>query len=80
MLRHTTLRFAERNFGKAVAKAYGGHSDRFSSANDICTTASIEEVARVLVLLIGDPLSSSQPLIEGYGRQARYDFLPLSFA
>ena len=44
--RHTTLRFVERNFGKAVAKVYGGHSDRFSSANDIYTAASIEEVAR----------------------------------
>lgn len=53
--RHTTLRFVERNFGKAVAKAYGGHSDRFSSANDIYTTASVEEVARALVLLTGEP-------------------------
>ncbi|MFQ6330087.1 tyrosine-type recombinase/integrase [Nocardia sp. CWNU-33] len=47
-IRHTTLRFVERNFGKAVAKAYGGHSDRYSSA-------SIEEVARALALLTGEP-------------------------
>jgi integrase/recombinase XerC len=54
-IRHTTLRFVERNFGKAVSKAYGGHSDRFSSANDIYTVAGIEEVARALVLLTGEP-------------------------
>lgn len=47
-IRHTTLRWVERNFGKAVAKAYGGHTDRFQSANDIYTTAGIEEVAEAL--------------------------------
>ncbi|WP_433678670.1 tyrosine-type recombinase/integrase [Nocardia sp. CA-119907] len=60
-IRHTTLRFVERNFGKAVAQAYGGHFDRFQSANDIYTRAGIEEIAEALELLTGEP----HPLTDG---------------
>src|SRR6185369_15025222 len=55
-LRHTTLTFVERNFSYAIARAYAGHAGK----NDAGTTstyvqAQIEEVARALAALVGEP-------------------------
>lgn len=55
-LRHTTLTWVERNFGYGVARAYAGHTD--SGANASTTTyirASVQEVARALAALVGEP-------------------------
>ncbi|WP_280310270.1 tyrosine-type recombinase/integrase [Nocardia abscessus] len=55
-LRHTTLRWVERNFGHAVAKAYAGHADNHSDgATSIYTRATREEVAHALSVLTGEP-------------------------
>ncbi|MGW5221326.1 tyrosine-type recombinase/integrase [Nocardia sp. NPDC004085] len=55
-LRHTTLRWVERNFGHAVAKAYAGHADNHSDgATSIYTRATREEVAYALSVLTGEP-------------------------
>ncbi len=54
-IRHTTLRFVERKYGTAVAKAYGGHKDYHRDANDIYTRATIEEVAEALSFITGEP-------------------------
>ncbi|MEV6254175.1 tyrosine-type recombinase/integrase [Nocardia sp. NPDC051911] len=56
-LRHTTLRWVERNYGPAVAKAYAGHSDRSYNGNaiDIYTRATIDEIAHALATLTGEP-------------------------
>ncbi|WP_084495034.1 tyrosine-type recombinase/integrase [Nocardia shimofusensis] len=60
-IRHTTLRYVERRFGTAVAKSYGGHSDNYRTANDIYTRAGIEEVARALSEITGEPHPLAQP-------------------
>ncbi|MFJ9370307.1 hypothetical protein ACIRRA_38620 [Nocardia sp. NPDC101769] len=55
-LRHTTLRWVERNFGHAVAKACAGHA--ISHANDVTTLytrADIEEVATALATMTDEP-------------------------
>lgn len=56
-LRHTTLRWVERNYGPAVAKAYAGHSDRNQPNNaiDVYTRATIDEIAHALATLTGEP-------------------------
>ncbi|WP_433664766.1 tyrosine-type recombinase/integrase [Nocardia sp. CA-128927] len=64
-LRHTTLRWVDRNFGASVAKAYAGHTDRRGGATAIYTRAHIEEVAAALAALTGEPhplMSSSIPV------------------
>ncbi len=55
-LRHTTLRWVERNFGHSVAKAYAGHANQHSrGATTIYTRAGIEEVAEALAAMTGEP-------------------------
>ncbi|WP_280493217.1 hypothetical protein [Nocardia asiatica] len=55
-LRHTTLRWVERNFGHAVVKAYAGPADNHNNgATSICTRATREEVAYDLSVLTGEP-------------------------
>ncbi|MFD8249193.1 tyrosine-type recombinase/integrase [Nocardia sp. NPDC059691] len=55
-LRHTTLRWVERNFGHAVAKAFAGHADNHSDgATSIYTRATREEVAYAVSVLTGEP-------------------------
>ena len=61
-IRHTTLTWVERHFGYAVARAYAGHN----SGRDIGTTATyvradIQEVARALAALTGEP----HPMVPG---------------
>jgi integrase/recombinase XerC len=54
-LRHTTLKWVERNFSVSVAKAYAGHADNHSQgAITIYTIADIEEVAEALSWLTGE--------------------------
>ncbi|WP_329408246.1 site-specific integrase [Nocardia vinacea] len=54
-LRHTTLTWVERNYGKAVAFAYAGHTGASGTVTDIYTRAGIEEVAQALSKLTGEP-------------------------
>ncbi|ONI92652.1 integrase [Saccharothrix sp. ALI-22-I] len=57
-LRHTTLKWAERNFGEAVARAYAGHrpnTDSKTGAIAIYVKADLEEVATALAALTGEP-------------------------
>ena len=54
-LRHTTLTWVERHFGKAVAKTYAGHKNRSGSVTDIYTEATIYEVAAAVAALTGEP-------------------------
>ncbi|WP_433655199.1 tyrosine-type recombinase/integrase [Nocardia sp. CA-128927] len=54
-LRHTTLTWVERNFGKAVAKTFAGHTDNSGGATDIYTRAHIDEVAEAVATLTGEP-------------------------
>ncbi|WP_327097180.1 site-specific integrase [Nocardia vinacea] len=61
-LRHTTLKWVERNFGLSVAKAYAGHADSHrDGATTIYTRASTSEVAEALSWLTGEqhPLAPS---------------------
>lgn len=54
-LRHTTLKWVERNFGHAVAKAYAGHADNHpQGATTIYTRASIEECALALSIMTNE--------------------------
>ncbi|NNH70977.1 tyrosine-type recombinase/integrase [Nocardia uniformis] len=63
-LRHTTLRWVERNFGHSVAKAYAGHAlQNTHGATTIYTRAGIEEVAAALAAMTGEP----HPLATGPG-------------
>ncbi|QLY28812.1 tyrosine-type recombinase/integrase [Nocardia huaxiensis] len=63
-LRHTTLRWVERNFGHSVAKAFAGHSlHNTHGATTIYTRAGIEEVATALAAMTGEP----HPLATGPG-------------
>ncbi|WP_216912771.1 tyrosine-type recombinase/integrase [Nocardia noduli] len=83
-LRHTTLRWVERNFGRAVAKAYADHSHRRSSGDaiDIYTRATIEEVAQALSMLTGEahPLAynSTEPWWKDTDPSTRLVELPLT--
>ena len=52
-IRHTTITWVERHFGKAVARAYAGH--RTGSVTDIYTEATIGEIAAALQALTGEP-------------------------
>ncbi len=56
-IRHTTLTWAERNFGYAVAHAYAGHTDSGGDAGATSTyvRASLSEVAAALAALTGEP-------------------------
>ncbi|WP_282780493.1 site-specific integrase [Nocardia sp. CC201C] len=63
-LRHTTLRWVERNYGHSVAKAYAGHTFQNTlGATTTYTRAGIEEVAAALVAMTGEP----HPLASGPG-------------
>ncbi|WP_280312769.1 site-specific integrase [Nocardia abscessus] len=70
-LRHTTLRWVERNFGHAVARAYAGHADSHShGATSIYTRAGLEEVAHALSVLTDEPHplapGRATPLLSGW--------------
>ena len=56
-IRHTTLRWVERNFGYAIARAYAGHTDSGSETGATATyvRASFGEVAAALAALTGEP-------------------------
>lgn len=55
-LRHTTLKWVERNFGFAVARAYAGHAESKSDgATPIYVRADLDEVALALATLTGEP-------------------------
>ncbi|MEV4124213.1 site-specific integrase [Nocardia sp. NPDC049707] len=55
-LRHTVLRWVERNFGQAVARAYAGHALPGSAgAIAIYTRAGLDEVAIALAELTSEP-------------------------
>ncbi|MEV0088687.1 site-specific integrase [Saccharopolyspora sp. NPDC050642] len=57
-LRHTTLKWVERNFGYAVARAYAGHTDNNNGDGGSTTTytrADIREIAAALAALTGEP-------------------------
>jgi integrase/recombinase XerC len=57
-LRHTTLKWVERNFGIAVARGYAGQSeDSGENGSTILTytKATIEEIAEALAALTGEP-------------------------
>lgn len=55
-LRHTTLRWVERNFGYSVAKAFAGHAHTHGlGATTVYTRAGIEEIAEALAGLTGEP-------------------------
>ncbi|WP_280383854.1 tyrosine-type recombinase/integrase [Nocardia wallacei] len=62
-IRHTTVTWVERNFGKAVARAFAGHG--VGSVTDIYTEATIHEVAAALAALTGEP----HPLAGSLGLQ-----------
>jgi integrase/recombinase XerC len=57
-IRHTILRWVERNFGYAVAHAYAGHTDGGGSEAGATATyvqATLPEVAAALSALTGEP-------------------------
>ncbi|WP_024803068.1 site-specific integrase [Nocardia sp. BMG51109] len=55
-LRHTTLKWVERNFGFAVARAYAGHAESKSDgATPTYVRADLDEVALALATLTGEP-------------------------
>ena len=62
-IRHTILKWVERNFGIAVAEAYAGHEPKNGEGSTtlIYAKASVEEVALALSVLTGEP----HPLAEG---------------
>lgn len=55
-VRHTTLKWVERNFGFAVAQAFAGHAEgKPKTSTEVYTRASLEEVALALAVLTGEP-------------------------
>ena len=56
-IRYTILRWVERQFGYAVARAYAGHRDRGGETGSTATyvKADIHEVAAALASLTGEP-------------------------
>ncbi|MFD1044415.1 tyrosine-type recombinase/integrase [Kibdelosporangium lantanae] len=55
-LRHTTLTWAERNFGYAVARAYAGHTGKGDGGTTTTyIRADLQEVATALAALTGEP-------------------------
>lgn len=52
-IRHTTLTWVERHFGRAIAKGFAGH--KTGSVTDIYTQATIGEIAAALQALTGEP-------------------------
>jgi integrase/recombinase XerC len=58
-IRHTTMTWVERarNFGYAIARAHGGHTDTGSGTGATATyvRASLAEVAAALAALTGEP-------------------------
>ena len=69
-LRHTTLRWVERNYGLAVAHAYAGHTDGRGETGTVTMTyvrATLAEVAAALSALTGEPHPLAGP------EEGRYD-------
>ena len=66
-VRHTTLTWVERNFGRAVAHAYAGHTDGKGDKDATSTyvRATLGEVCAALAALTGEP----HPLAEPEGGQ-----------
>ncbi|MEU7477098.1 site-specific integrase [Lentzea sp. NPDC042327] len=62
-LRHTTLTWVERNFGLAVARAYGGHAENhlWYGVTAHYVKASLAEVATALQTLTGEPHPLASP-------------------
>lgn len=56
-IRHTILRWVERSFGYAVARAFAGHNERGGDVGSTVTyvKADIHEVAAALAALTGEP-------------------------
>ncbi|NUS42709.1 MAG: tyrosine-type recombinase/integrase [Mycobacteriaceae bacterium] len=55
-LRHTTLKWVERNFGFAVARAYAGHAGgKSDGATPTYVVADLDEIALALATLTGEP-------------------------
>jgi integrase/recombinase XerC len=57
-IRHTTLKWVERNFGLAVARGYAGHTEDSGENGSAIFTyvkATIEEIAAALAALTGEP-------------------------
>ncbi len=54
-LRHTTITWVERTFGKAVASAFARHRQGRQGTTSIYTTATINEVAWAVAVLTGEP-------------------------
>ncbi|OLZ46227.1 integrase [Amycolatopsis coloradensis] len=58
-LRHTTLTWVSRAFGRAVASGYAGHSSKASTNHDgtigVYDKATLQEIARALEALTGEP-------------------------
>ncbi len=56
-LRHTTLKWVERNFGYAIAQAYAGHinTGKDRSATTTYVRADLPEIAAALAALTGQP-------------------------
>ncbi|WP_435591846.1 tyrosine-type recombinase/integrase [Nocardia sp. bgisy118] len=68
-LRHTTLKWVERNFGISVAEAYAGHAINHShGATGTYTRAEIEEVAEALSWLTGEQHPLAPPADYGAER------------
>ncbi|MFI0466564.1 tyrosine-type recombinase/integrase [Saccharopolyspora sp. 5N102] len=77
-LRHTTLKWVERRFGYAVARAYAGHTDSNSGDAGTTTTyirADLDEVAAALAALTSEPhpLAPDAPMAQGVARDAGDD-------
>jgi integrase/recombinase XerC len=57
-IRHTTLKWVERNFGLAVARGYAGHTEDSGENGSAIFTyvkATMEEIAAALAALTGEP-------------------------
>jgi integrase len=67
-IRHTTLKWVERNFGIAVARAYAGQAEDSGENGSAIFTyvkATIEEIAAALAALTGEPHPLAPEVPEG---------------
>lgn len=61
-LRHTTLTWAERTFGYAVARSYAGHDGNGGGTTATYVKSNLQEVAAALSVLTGEP----HPLVSAH--------------
>jgi integrase/recombinase XerC len=66
-LRHTTLKWVERNFSYAVAQAYAGHAGGEGGETAIYVRATLEEVATALAVHTGEPHPLADLPSSGHG-------------